>query len=113
MLPCGRDEAGISHDGDADDDDDGVRYMVDKEHDGPLVSMDLKEFVLNVGSRSPTPGGGSVAALTAALVSTLSVNGVARIRCGGGTKDRQPFNGLFFQDDLVKRALERINESGF
>jgi len=45
------------------------RYMVDKEHDGPLASMDVKEFILNVGARSPTPGGGSVAALTAALVS--------------------------------------------
>jgi len=43
--------------------------MVDKEHDGPLASMDVKEFILNVGARSPTPGGGSVAALTAALVS--------------------------------------------
>ena len=42
---------------------------MDKEHDGPLASMDVKEFILNVGARSPTPGGGSVAALTAALVS--------------------------------------------
>ena len=59
-----------------DDDDgggDGVddRYMIDKEHDGPLVSMDVKEFILTVGARSPTPGGGSVAAVTAALVSLL------------------------------------------
>jgi len=45
-----------------------VRYMVDKERDGPLVSMDLKDFILTVGARSPTPGGGSVAALTATLV---------------------------------------------
>ena len=48
------------------------RYMVDKERDGPLVSMDLKDFVLTVGARSPTPGGGSVAALTASLVSVFS-----------------------------------------
>jgi len=46
-----------------------VRYMVDKDRDGPLVSMDLKDFILTVGARSPTPGGGSVAALTATLVS--------------------------------------------
>jgi len=45
--------------------------MVDKERDGPLVSMDLKDFILTVGARSPTPGGGSVAALTASLVSIL------------------------------------------
>ena len=47
------------------------RYMVDKERDGPLVSMDLKDFILTVGARSPIPGGGSVAALTASLVSIL------------------------------------------
>jgi len=44
--------------------------MVDKDRDGPLVSMDLKDFILTVGARSPTPGGGSVAALTATLVSS-------------------------------------------
>jgi formiminotetrahydrofolate cyclodeaminase len=43
--------------------------MVDKERDGPLISMDVKDFILTVGARSPTPGGGCVAALTATLVS--------------------------------------------
>ena len=47
------------------------RYMVDKERDGPLVSMDVKDFILTVGARSPTPGGGSVASLTATLVRIL------------------------------------------
>ena len=47
------------------------RYMVDKENDGPLISMDVKDFILTVGARSPTPGGGCVAALTATLVSLL------------------------------------------
>lgn len=42
--------------------------MIDKEKDGPLISMDVKDFILTVGARSPTPGGGSVAALTATLV---------------------------------------------
>jgi len=42
--------------------------MVDKEKDGPLVSMTVKDFILTVGARSPTPGGGSVAALTATMV---------------------------------------------
>jgi len=46
--------------------------MVDKERDGPLVSMDVKDFILTVGARSPSPGGGSVAALTATLVCTSS-----------------------------------------
>lgn len=48
-----------------------IEYMVDKERDGPLVSMDLKDFILTVGARSPTPGGGSVAALTASLGAAL------------------------------------------
>jgi len=48
--------------------------MVDKERHGPLVSMDVKDFVLTVGARSPTPGGGSVAALTASLVSTFAIS---------------------------------------
>ena len=42
--------------------------MVESDKDGPLLTMDLKEFILTVGARSPTPGGGSVAALTATLV---------------------------------------------
>lgn len=45
--------------------------MIDKEKDGPLLSMDVKDFILTVGARSPTPGGGSVAALTATLVRNL------------------------------------------
>lgn len=68
---------GISGESDENDNDvadaggDG-RYMVDKERDGPLVSMDVKDFILTVGARSPSPGGGSVAALTATLVCSFS-----------------------------------------
>ena len=47
--------------------------MVEKDKDGPLISMDIKEFVMTIGARSPTPGGGSVAALTATMVGQLSV----------------------------------------
>ena len=46
------------------------RYMVQDEKDGPLVQMDLRDFVMTVGARSPSPGGGSVSALVAALVRT-------------------------------------------
>lgn len=42
--------------------------MISDDHDGPLVSMDMKDFILTVGSRSATPGGGSVSALAGALV---------------------------------------------
>ncbi|KAK2164306.1 hypothetical protein LSH36_66g07035 [Paralvinella palmiformis] len=48
-----------------------IEYMVESDKDGPLLTMDLKEFILTVGARSPTPGGGSVAALTATLGAAL------------------------------------------
>ena len=43
--------------------------MIAEDKEGPLVSMDLKDFVYTVGARTPSPGGGSVAALTASMVS--------------------------------------------
>ncbi|XP_076461049.1 formimidoyltransferase-cyclodeaminase-like [Babylonia areolata] len=48
-----------------------IEYMIHTEQDGPLASMDLKDFVLTVGSRSPSPGGGSVAALCSAMGAAL------------------------------------------
>ena len=49
------------------------RYMIQEDRDGPLISMGVKEFVMTVGARSPSPGGGSVAALTATLVSHIII----------------------------------------
>ncbi|KAL4222563.1 hypothetical protein ACF0H5_018602 [Mactra antiquata] len=48
-----------------------VEYMISDEREGPLVSMDVKDFILTVGSRSPSPGGGSVSALAASLGAAL------------------------------------------
>ncbi|KAH3706117.1 hypothetical protein DPMN_065497 [Dreissena polymorpha] len=48
-----------------------IEYMISEEREGPLVTMDVKDFILTVGSRSPTPGGGSVAALAASLGAAL------------------------------------------
>jgi len=48
-----------------------IEYMIEKVKDGPLITMNLKDFILTVGARSPTPGGGSVAALTATLGAAL------------------------------------------
>lgn len=48
-----------------------IEYMINEDKDGPLISMDMRDFILTVGSRSPTPGGGSVAALSAALGAAL------------------------------------------
>ena len=44
------------------------RYMVQDDREGPLMSMDVRDFIMTVGSRSPSPGGGSVSALAASLV---------------------------------------------
>ena len=44
------------------------RYMISEERYGPLVSMEVKDFVMTVGARSPSPGGGSVSALVATMV---------------------------------------------
>ncbi|KAJ8314083.1 hypothetical protein KUTeg_008644 [Tegillarca granosa] len=44
------------------------KYMTSEDVEGPLVSMDVRDFILTVGSRSPSPGGGSVAALSASLL---------------------------------------------
>ncbi|XP_033761835.1 formimidoyltransferase-cyclodeaminase-like isoform X2 [Pecten maximus] len=48
-----------------------IEYMISEDKEGPLISMDIRDFILTVGSRSPTPGGGSVAALSAALGAAL------------------------------------------
>ncbi|KAK3109046.1 hypothetical protein FSP39_021791 [Pinctada imbricata] len=48
-----------------------IEYMISDDKDGPLISMDVRDFVLTVGSRSPAPGGGSVAALSASLGASL------------------------------------------
>lgn len=49
-----------------------IEYMISDGPDGgPLMSMDVRDFVMTVGSRSPSPGGGSVSALAASLGASL------------------------------------------
>ncbi|XP_025096072.1 formimidoyltransferase-cyclodeaminase-like [Pomacea canaliculata] len=48
-----------------------IEYMIPNDREGPLMSMDVKDFVLTIGSRSPSPGGGSVAALCGSLGAAL------------------------------------------
>lgn len=47
-----------------------IEYMV--EEAGPLASMTIKDFLSELASKSPAPGGGSVAALSGALGAALS-----------------------------------------
>ena len=46
--------------------------MIEEVSDQPLLAMSVKEFIDSVGSRCSAPGGGSVAALVATLVSVTA-----------------------------------------
>jgi glutamate formiminotransferase/formiminotetrahydrofolate cyclodeaminase len=69
--------------------------------DGPLVSMTGREFVDELSSDSPAPGGGSVAALSAAQAAGL----VAMV--GNLTVGKKKYAGV---QDRVKDLAERAQE---
>jgi glutamate formiminotransferase / formiminotetrahydrofolate cyclodeaminase len=48
-----------------------IEYMIDRDTDGPLIKMTVREFVEEVGARSSAPGGGSVSALIGSLGAAL------------------------------------------
>jgi glutamate formiminotransferase / formiminotetrahydrofolate cyclodeaminase len=48
-----------------------IEYMIAADTDGPLVKKTVREFVEAVGTRTAAPGGGSVAALMAAMGAAL------------------------------------------
>jgi glutamate formiminotransferase/formiminotetrahydrofolate cyclodeaminase len=48
-----------------------IEYMIPPEREEKLLASTVRAFVEEVGSRSPAPGGGSVAALVAALGAAL------------------------------------------
>ena len=73
-----------------------IEYIV--EETGPLVSSSVKGFLSELASKSPAPGGGSVAALTGALGSALS-SMVCNLTIG---KDKYKN----FQDE-IKTTLEK------
>jgi glutamate formiminotransferase/formiminotetrahydrofolate cyclodeaminase len=48
-----------------------IEYMIPKQEDEPLASMQVRGFVELLGSRAPAPGGGSASALLAAMGAAL------------------------------------------
>jgi glutamate formiminotransferase / formiminotetrahydrofolate cyclodeaminase len=48
-----------------------IEYMIDRDTDGPLIKMTVRQFVEEVGARTSTPGGGSVSALMGSLGAAL------------------------------------------
>lgn len=49
-----------------------IEYMLQNKSDNPLVNMKLSDFADETASESPAPGGGSIAAYTAALGVSLA-----------------------------------------
>lgn len=48
-----------------------IEYMIEADADGPLIRKTVRDFVEAVGARTAAPGGGSVAALMAAMGAAL------------------------------------------
>ncbi len=51
--------------------------MTSEDREGPLVSMDVKDFILTVGSRSATLAGGQVAALAGLFGKSTVTRGIS------------------------------------
>ncbi|QTA79349.1 Formimidoyltetrahydrofolate cyclodeaminase [Desulfonema limicola] len=58
-----------------------IDYIVSEPPDEPLAQMSLRDFILEVGSRSSAPGGGSVSAVLAAMGTGLGAM-VAKLTWG-------------------------------
>lgn len=50
-----------------------IEYVIDSNKIGPLASMSLNDFIYSLGSRTPSPGGGSASATVASIGAALSV----------------------------------------
>jgi glutamate formiminotransferase/formiminotetrahydrofolate cyclodeaminase len=87
-----------------------IEYMV--EETGPLASLSVKGFLSELASKSPAPGGGSVAALSGALGTALS-SMVCNLTIG---KERytemqdEIKEALAKSEKLKKRLTELIDE---
>ena len=57
-----------------------IEYRLPSSRVGPLASLTVEKFILSVGARSSAPGGGSVAALLAALVIMSQVSFASRLQ---------------------------------
>jgi glutamate formiminotransferase / formiminotetrahydrofolate cyclodeaminase len=77
-----------------------IEYIVGDRQDGPLASGSLRAFVESVGARSATPGGGSVAALLAAVGAALGA------MVGWMTYGKRRFEG---EDASIRRAIPPLD----
>jgi glutamate formiminotransferase / formiminotetrahydrofolate cyclodeaminase len=79
-----------------------IEYMIPPEQSEKLLSLPVRQFVQEVGSRSPAPGGGSVAALVAALGAALGV------MVGWLTYGKRKFED---KDPVMRRLLPPLHEA--
>jgi glutamate formiminotransferase/formiminotetrahydrofolate cyclodeaminase len=87
-----------------------IEYMV--EESGPLASMTIKSFLSELASKSPAPGGGSVAALSGSLGTALA-SMVCNLTIGKETYlavEKEIKQVLSESEKLRKRLTELIDE---
>ena len=63
--------------------------MIGSNKPGPLISSSVESFVKELGSRSSAPGGGSAAAVIAAMVSRIVLEDVLSLSTVGGWVGRR------------------------
>ncbi|XP_006824669.1 formimidoyltransferase-cyclodeaminase-like [Saccoglossus kowalevskii] len=76
--------------------------MIRDDTEGPLISMSLKSFILNVGARSSAPGGGSAAAAIGAIGAGLGS------MVGWMTYGNKKFHGL---DKDMRAIIPSLHEA--
>jgi glutamate formiminotransferase/formiminotetrahydrofolate cyclodeaminase len=77
-----------------------IEYMIPPEGEDRLLALPVREFVREVASRSPAPGGGSVAALVASLGAALGT------MVGWLTYGKRKFEA---QDTAMRRLLPPLH----
>jgi len=67
------DRLGLNQLGEFDPNNKIIEYKIQLKKDGKLVGSTVRQFVEQVAARSTTPGGGSVSASIAAMVSNVDI----------------------------------------
>jgi glutamate formiminotransferase/formiminotetrahydrofolate cyclodeaminase len=79
-----------------------IEYMIPRAEDEPLASLSVRGFVELLGSRTPAPGGGSAAALVAAMGAALGA------MVGWMTYGKRKFED---KDAVMRRLIPPLDEA--
>ena len=80
-----------------------IEYQVAKKY-GPLISMNIHEFVDELSSESPAPGGGSVSALAGSLAAGLSAM-IANLTFG-----KKGYEDYFESMNIVGQQSQKLKD---